>query len=148
MFLDSKFNFTEYIKNVLSNVSKTIGLISKFRNILPRPSLIIYKSFIKPHVDYGDIIYDQAYNVSFHQKLESIQNNVALATTGAVRGISIEKLPHELDFKSLESKRRYYKLCCFYKLFRTQSPSYLFDVIPTAKRTYITRNDDKCLISK
>ena len=148
MFLDSKFNFTEYIKNVLSNVSKTIGLISKFRNILPRPSLIIYKSFIKPHVDYGDIIYDQAYNVSFHQKLESIQNNVALATTGAVRGTPIEKLPHELDFKSLESKRRYCKLCCFYKLFKTQSPTYLFDVISTAKRTYITRIDDKCLISK
>ena len=24
-----------------------------------------------PHVDYGDVIYDQAYNKSFHEKLEN-----------------------------------------------------------------------------
>ena len=35
------------------------------------------------------------------------------------------------------------KFCCFHKVFKTQSPSYLFDIIPTAKRAYITRNDDK-----
>ena len=34
-------------------------------------------------------------------------------------------------------------LCCFYKVFKTQSPRYLFEVIPTAKRAYITRNNDK-----
>ena len=47
-----------------------------------------------------------------------------------------------LIFESLESRRRYRKLCCFYKFFKTQSPRYLFD-IPTAKRAYITRNDCK-----
>ena len=42
-------------------------------------------TFIRPHLDYGDIIYDQAYNLSFHQKLESIQYNAALAITGTIR---------------------------------------------------------------
>ena len=37
----------------------------------------------------------------------------------------------------------YRNLCCFYKVFKTQSPRYLFEVIPTAKRAYITRNNDK-----
>ena len=37
------------------------------------------------------------------------------------------------------------KLCCFYKVFKTQSPRYLFDITPTAKRAYITRNDDELL---
>ena len=38
---------------------KTIGLLRKLQNILPRPPLItIYKSFIRSHVDYGDIIYN------------------------------------------------------------------------------------------
>ena len=46
---------------------------------------------------YGDIIYDQAYNLSFHQKLESIQYNAALAVTGAIRGSSREKLYQKLD---------------------------------------------------
>ena len=74
MFLDSKIDSKEHIQNVVNKVSKTIGLFRKLQKILPRPPLItIYKSFIRSHLDYGDIIYDQAYNVSFHQRLESIQ---------------------------------------------------------------------------
>ena len=81
-------DFKEHIQNVLNKVSKTIGLLSKLQKILPRPPLItIYKSFIRPHVDYRDVIYNQVYNVSFHQKIESIQYN-ALAITGAIRGTS------------------------------------------------------------
>ena len=69
---------------ILNKVNKTIGLLRKLHNILPRSALlVIYKSFIRPHLDYGDIIYDQAHNVSFHQKLELLQYNVCLAITGA-----------------------------------------------------------------
>ena len=144
IFLDSKLDFKEPIQNVCNKVSKTIGLIRKFQKILPRPPLItIYKSFIRSPLDYENIIYDQAYNVSFHQKIEFSQYNTALAITGAVRGISREKFYHELGFESLVSRRWYRKLCCFYKVFKTQSPRYLFEVIPTAKRAYITRNNDK-----
>ena len=57
-------------------ISKTIGLFRKLQNLLPRAALVtIYKAFIRPHLDYCDILYDQAYNMSFHQKLESIQYN-------------------------------------------------------------------------
>ena len=71
-----------------NKISETIGLLRKLQNILPRPALLtIYKCLIRPHLDYGDIIYDQAYNLSFHQ-LESIQFNAALALTGAILDIS------------------------------------------------------------
>ena len=73
MILDSKLNFQEHLKNILNKVNKTIGLLWNLQNILPLgPLLTIYKSFVKPHFDYGDVIYDQHYNNSFHQKLESI----------------------------------------------------------------------------
>ena len=141
--LDSKLDFKEHIQNVLNKVSKTTELLRKLQKILPRPPLItIYKSFIRSHLDSGDIIYDQAYNVSFYQKIESIQYNAALAIAGTIRGATRDKLYHELDFESFVSRRWYRKLCCFYKVFKTQSPRYLFDVI-TAKRACITRNNDK-----
>ena len=58
-------------------------MLQKLQNILRRLApLTIYKCFIRPHLDSGDIIYDQAYNLSFHHKLESIQYNAALALTG------------------------------------------------------------------
>ena len=66
----------------------SIGLLCKLQNLLPRaPLIIIYEAYIRPHLDYGDILYDQAY-MSFHQKLESIQYNACLAITGAIRGTS------------------------------------------------------------
>ena len=69
MVLDTKLDFNLHIKNVQGKVNKAIGLLRKLQNILPRRSLItIYKSFIRPHLDYRDIIYDRAYNSSFHQK--------------------------------------------------------------------------------
>ena len=55
------------IYSILNKVNKTIGLLRKFQLILPRHSLItIYKTFIRPHIDYGDVIYDHAFNESFH----------------------------------------------------------------------------------
>ena len=57
------------------SINKTIGLIRKLQNTLPRPSLLtIYKSFIRPHLGYGDIIYNayNAYNASFQQHVERI----------------------------------------------------------------------------
>ena len=73
---------------VASKTNKTIGLLRKLQNLSASSSLFtIYKSFII-HVDDGEIIYDKAYNASFHQKLEIFQYNACLAMTGAIRGAS------------------------------------------------------------
>ena len=58
MQLDSKLNIEEHPSKDESKVNKTIGIIRKLQNVLPRAALItIYKSFVRPHLDYGDIIY-------------------------------------------------------------------------------------------
>ena len=89
MFLDSKLNFSEYLKTVFQKANKTIGLLRKLQTLLPRvPLITIYKSFIRPHFDYGDLTYDQTFNMSFQQKLETIQYNAALVITVAIRGHS------------------------------------------------------------
>ena len=141
MFLDLELNFQEHFENMLNKVNKTIGLQRKLQNTLLRPSLLtIYKSFIRPHLEYDDVIYDQAYNVSFQQKVEIIQYNAAVTITGAIRGTSKEKLFEELGLESLQHRRWYRKLCCFYKILKDQSPKYLFNIIPKLNRPYSTRN--------
>ena len=91
-----------------------IGLIRKLQPIIPRVALFtIYKSFLRPHLDYGDVIYDRAFNESFQNKLESVQYNAALAITGAIRGSSREKLYQGLGLKSLKSQPWYQKLCLY-----------------------------------
>ena len=58
---------------VFRKISKTIGLLCKLHNFLPRAALItIYKAFIRPHLDYGDMIYDQAYVFSSKAGIHSV----------------------------------------------------------------------------
>ena len=72
---------------ILDKINKIKGLLNKLQNILPRSSLLtIYKKCIISHLDYGEIIYDQAYNASFHQKQELLQHNAYLAIKAAIRG--------------------------------------------------------------
>ena len=62
-----------------------MSVIEKLYNILPRDSfLTIYKSFVRPHLDYSDIVYDQPNNQSFSNKIEAAQFNAALAITNAI----------------------------------------------------------------
>ena len=85
---------------------KIVGTIKKLNSVLSRFSLItIYKSFVRPHLDYGDVIYDQPNNQSFADKIESVQYNAALAITGAFRGTSKIRLYKELGFESLKDRR-------------------------------------------
>ena len=98
ILLDSKLTFEEHCKTILSKTDRTIGLLRILQGLLPRAALItIYKAFVRPHLDYGNVLYDQAFNASLKlEKLESIQYNACLALTGAIRGTSKEKIYQEL----------------------------------------------------
>ena len=137
---DCKLTFEEHLENVFSKKPKTIGLLRKLSNLLLRQALvIIYKAFVRPHLDYGDVLYDQAFNNSFHAKMESIQYNACLAITGAIRGTSREKIYQELGLESLQLRRWYRKLCLFYKVFKNEHPKYFFHLIPVKSTLYATR---------
>ena len=115
IFLDAQLTFEEHLKVITAKINKTIGLIGKLQNILPRPALMtIYKAFVRPHLDYGDVIYDEAYNETFHQKLESIQYIACLARSGAIRRSSREKRYQELGLNSLQHRPWYRKLSSYF----------------------------------
>ena len=91
------------MKVITTKVNKAIGLLQKLQKTLLRLVLTTtYKAFLRPHLDYGDKIYDEAYNKTFHQKLESVQCNACLALSGAIRVPSREKLYHELGLEYLQ----------------------------------------------
>ena len=62
----------------------------------------LYKLYVRPHLDYGDVIYHIPEKVcdfsqyiilpNLMEKLESVQYSAALAVSGAWRGTSREKL--------------------------------------------------------
>ena len=72
------------------------------KNLLRLVLITMYNAFVRPHLDYGNIIYDEAYNKTFYQKLESAQCNACLALSGAIRGSSREKLYRKLGLEYLQ----------------------------------------------
>ena len=59
VILDVKLTLEEHLKIVFNKTNKTIGLLRKLSNLLPRQALVtIYKAFVRPHLDYGDVLYD------------------------------------------------------------------------------------------
>ena len=164
--LDSKLNYMKHLDGKIAKANQGIGIIKRLYHYLPRKALLqIFKSFIRPHLDYCDVIYhkptyDDFYrqyyseratsdpentNYEFTSKIESVQYNAALAITGCVRGTSREKLYSELGLTSLYDRRRFHRLSLFYKILNDLTPAYLMHFIPESIRrfhnTRTNRND-------
>ena len=135
--LDSKLGFHSHIKEAILKAGTGIGIIryiSKYvsRNVLDQ----VYKLYVRPHLDYGDIIYnryDPDMRLNVTKRLEQTQYHAALAVTGTWRGTNRQRLYDELGWEDLYHRRWYRRLCHFYNLRKTCSPGYLFDEIPSER---------------
>ena len=105
---------------------------------------MIYKLYVRPHIEYGDIVYDvpeldknYIFNFdnanSISKKVESIQYVAARIVSGAWKSTSISKLYSNLGWESLSDRRTFRKLCLLYETFDTKFPTYLFNVLEENK---------------
>ena len=63
IILDNQLNFNEHVSVKFSMARKLVGSLQKLYNLISsRALLTICKSFILPHLDYGDFVYDQPHN--------------------------------------------------------------------------------------
>ena len=134
MILDSRLNFNSHVREKIISARRGIGVIRYLSKYVSRDVLDqMYKLYVRPHLDYGDIIYhkhDPDLKLDFTKKLESTQYSAALAVSGAWRGTSRQKLYDELGWESLYHRRWYRRMTHFYKLRSTRSPLYLYNLIP------------------
>ena len=134
MILDSRLNFNSHVREKIISARRGIGVIHYLSKYVSHDVLDqTYKLYVRPHLDYGDIIYhkhDPDLKLYFTKKLESTQHSAALAVSGAWRGTSRQKLYDELGWESLCHRRWYCRMTHFYKLRSTQSPLYLYNLIP------------------
>ena len=65
LYLVEKLSVYDHINAKISKANKGSGITKRLLNTLSRNFLlIIYKSFIRPYLDYCEIIYDQPNNES------------------------------------------------------------------------------------
>ena len=77
----------------------------------------MYKLYVRPHLDYGDVIYyrdDPEMNSGLTKRLESVQYSAALAVAGAWKGTSYDKLLDESGWEYLYHRRWFSRLSHFF----------------------------------
>ena len=137
MVLDSKLDFKSHLREAIVKARRGIGMMKHLSRYVSRDVLIqLYKLYVRPHLDYGDIIYhkyDPSMRLDFTNKLEQTQYAAALAATGAWKGTSRDRLYQELGWETLYDRRWFRRLCHFFNVRKLQSPSYLFSEIPPVR---------------
>ena len=89
LVFDTKLNFDMHLEEKNLIINNGIALLRKLRHSISRkPLLSMYKTFLRPHLYYRDVIYNKPYNEKFTDIVESIQYNAALAITGVIKGNS------------------------------------------------------------
>ena len=140
MILDSSLNFQSLVREKIVSARRGIGVIQYMSRYVTREVLDqMYKLYVRPHLDYGDIIYhkyDPELNLDFTKKLEATQYSAALAVSGAWRGTNKYKLYEELGWESLYHRRWYRRLTHFFKLKNSFSPLYLCNLIPPEREIH------------
>ena len=124
LILDSKIDFNEHIDNKINKCNKIIGIMKRLSLILSTKTLLAtYKSFVRPNLDYTDIIYDKLFNESFKRKIEMVQYKAALVITAAMKRTSRDRLYQELGLESLADRKWSRRPFFFHQIIQGLLPS-------------------------
>ena len=119
----------------------------------------IYKLYVRPHLDYGDIVYDTAgltktdafkfrnSNDKTSVEVETIQYQAARIITGAWKGSSIKRTYAILGWESMQNRRIMRKLCLIFQTLKNKSPNYLYKILESQKSTQELRSTDRLMMN-
>jgi hypothetical protein len=145
LFFTGSLTWAKHIDYIKSKAWQRINILRTLKFKLDRHSLeTIYISFIRPLLEYGDIIFDNCSHTE-KEELEKINYEAARIVTGATKLVSIEKLFIEVGWEHLSKRRLKHKLITFYKMLHGLAPQYLCDLVPNnvgSTTSYNLRNND------
>ena len=120
----------EHVDHIVKKAYVRINIIRKIRFVADRYTLEkIYMSFIRPILEYGDVIWDSQ-NLTLVNKVENVQLEAARIVTGGTKLTSIQKLYDETGWEKLSDRRENHKLILLHKIVNKEAPGYLQSMLP------------------
>ena len=114
--LDYELSFKPHVKGLIKTVQYKGYLLKHAKDCLPKNArLSVYKAYIVPIIDYGDILYNGVV-VDLLQKLQRLQNRCLKICNGAHRltpTIAIHQAANMPLLKERISYHNYYVAYCF-----------------------------------
>ena len=130
VILQNDCKWDTHIQGIISKVRLQVACLTSMKHRLSRKALeTLYKSFILPHFDYADALWDNC-TIALSEMLENINLEAIRTITGSVRGTSHHKLYKESGLIPLQERRRRHKLVLFFKMVKGLTPNYISNYIP------------------
>ena len=130
VILSNDCSWQKHIDYIKGKAWTRINIMRWLKYDIDRKSLeTIYKSFIRPLLEYADVIWDNCTQQN-KKELELIQLEAARISTGAAKLASVANLYIETGWETLDARRNKHKLVFFYKMFNGLTPSYLSSLVP------------------
>ena len=95
--IDEHLSWNDQIQNVVTKVSKGIGMLRRIRQFVPKSTLLrIYNAIVLSHFDYCSLVWDNCCEY-LTDKLQKLQNRASKIITGRTYDVSSDDVLKELN---------------------------------------------------
>ena len=131
LWFSDNMTWEKQTQETVKKTSRSVNLLKRMSSSITRKTkLFIYKTYIRPKMEYATSVFDGNLNKTQIEYLENVQRQALLCITRAYRHTSHDKLLREAGVEPLSVRRRYFGLCHMYTIINGLTPSYLFNLIP------------------
>lgn len=129
-----------HINNIVCHATKRLDIMLYLKYKLDRQTLeIMYFSFVRPILEYADIVWDHCGN-KHSEQIEKVQRKAARIVTGGIVRTPYVTLLRELNWQRLSDRRKNKRLIQMHKIYLNETPKYLQDTIPQTRAQATGRN--------
>lgn len=131
VWLSDNMTWEKHTQELIKKTSTSLNLLKRMsRSIGRKTKLCIYKTYIRPKMEYATSIFDGNLSNIQVDHLENLQRQALLCSVSAYRHTSHSKLLKEAGIEPLVVRRRYFGLCHLYKIIHGPAPQYLYQLLP------------------
>ena len=128
LILTSNLSWGEHISHIIAKANKRLFVLKYHKYNLSQKALATcFISFVRPVIEYGDILYDSCTQEQ-SESIEKLQHEAVRTVTGAKFRSSPKSMYQELGWCSLESRRKTHKLIKMYSIKNKIAPHYLCEI--------------------
>ena len=141
LILDDKLSFQKHLYYTAGRVRYKLRKLKEIRgNIKPHTAVTIFKSLIKPHLDYCDIIWDAA-GVSLKNNLQSIQEKALSLCFPNVK--DLKQIHKDTKTLPINLRTEMHLVQHMYNIVKLPSPTFLTSTVNYVSHSYSTRGREQ-----
>ena len=139
--LSKDLRFHSHINDVILKINRAMSSLYPIAKYVPRQILAqIYTTYVQPHYDYCDVVYDKQLTLQDSQRLQTLQNRAARLITGVPFRTPTSKLLQDLGWDKLLTRRLIHRLMTYFNLKNDKRlPDYITSSLPHTRQNDTSR---------